>query len=163
LRLSVLALLGAATWLILAGPHDAASWIIGVPAVIAATWARHRLVRRGSAPISLSGALGFAPFFIVESFKGGVDVALRVLGPRVKVEPGLFEYRLRLAVPAARVIFADVVSLLPGTLSADIHGNVVSVHALDRRVDPIPELMRLERKVAAIFRETLPESGDPAT
>ncbi len=95
----------------------------------------------------------FVPLFFWESFKGGIDVARRVVGPRLDVEPGFFDYRLELTLPSARVFFVDVVSLLPGTLSADMHGDTLRVHALDRSVDTAGELRRLECHVAAIFRD----------
>ena len=116
-----------ALWLTLAGPTDPASWIIGVPAVVAAVWARHRLAPAPGRGLSLLGVLRFLPVFFIESFKGGLDVARRVLGPRLRVEPGLLTYRLSLGSCAARVLFVDLVSLLPGTLSADLEGDTLLV------------------------------------
>lgn len=162
LSVSVLTVLFAGLWLTLAGPTDPGSWVIGVPAVIAAVWARQRLVRVAGRGPSLLGAARLLPVFVIESFKGGIDVARRVLGPRLDVEPGLASYRLGLAVGPARVFFVDLVSLLPGTLSADLDGDRLVVHLLDRRVDAAPELARLERHVARLFREPLPEQGAPA-
>jgi multicomponent Na+:H+ antiporter subunit E len=154
LRLFLSALILGLIWVVLTGPQDPLSWVVGMPAVIAAAWSRHRLVRSRSHRISIRGALRFPLFFVTESFKGGIDVAWRVIGPKVKVDPGLFEYRLALELPAARVFFADMVSLLPGTLSADLNDQVVTIHALDRTSDPAAELARLEQRVAGIFGET---------
>jgi multicomponent Na+:H+ antiporter subunit E len=160
--LVVAGLLLAGVWVVLAGPGDPSSWLIGAPAVIAAAWSRQRLSAADRPRLSVPGALRFLPYFVVESFKGGIDVALRVIGPRVRVDPGLVDYRLSLTRPTARVFFADLVSLLPGTLSADLRGNLVSIHALDRGIDPVPELRRLERRVAALFREPPPAPVGPA-
>lgn len=161
LSVSVLVVLFAGLWLTLAGPDDPASWVIGAPAVIAAVWARQRLASAPGRGLSLLGALRFLPVFLIESFKGGLDVARRVLGTRLRVEPGLLTYRLSLDSRAARVFFVDLVSLLPGTLSADLQGDTLVVHALDCRVDAAPELLRLERHVARVFRERLPEQSHP--
>ena len=160
LRLVVTALVLAGVWVILAGVDDPSSWIIGAPAVLAAAWARQRLAATDRPRFSALGGIRFLGYFFVESFKGGTDVALRVIGPRVKVDPGLVDYRLSLTQPAARVFFADLVSLLPGTLSADLRGNLVSIHALDRGADPVPELRRLERRVAGVFREPFPAAQE---
>jgi hypothetical protein len=45
--------------------------------------------------------------------------------------------------------------LLPGTLAADFDGDHVDLHMLDSRVDPKPELLRLEQAIAGSFGLTL--------
>lgn len=154
LQLAVL----AGVWLALAGP-EIGSWLVGAPAVLAALWIARRESGAGAAGWSLFGFVQFLPYFLWESFRGGIDVARRVIGRRVDVEPGYHSYTLALARPSARVFFLDVVSLLPGTLSADIDGDRLLVHMLDRRQDPSRELSRLERRVAAVFGERLAEPG----
>lgn len=155
LAIGLWSLIFGIAWLVLAGP-DLASWLIGLPAVAGAIWARARLSRPPRGPLSFWGLIRFIPFFFRESIKGGIDVALRVLGPRVRVNPGYLSYRLRLTHPSARVFFADVVALLPGTLAADLQGDVATIHALDRGGDPVQDLLRLEERVAAVFGEGLP-------
>jgi multicomponent Na+:H+ antiporter subunit E len=141
-------------WLVLSGP-DSSSWIIGVPAIVGAVWAKSRLSGNRIGRLSPLGVIRFIPFFLWESLKGGTDVALRVLGPQVRVNPGYLDYPLRLRRPSARVLFMDVVNLLPGTLTADIQGDWARIHTLDRGGDPVQSLMDLEARVAALFGETL--------
>jgi multicomponent Na+:H+ antiporter subunit E len=86
-------------------------------------------------------------------------VAHRVLRPRPKINPGLFDYGLNLSAPSARVFFVDLVSLLPGTLSADIRGDRMRIHTLDLSRDSVTELGRLERRVAAVFGQSLPDKA----
>ncbi len=142
-----------ALWFTIAGAQDPSSWIIGLPAVIAAAWCYESLSRDRRYPLSMLAVAQFVPLFFWESFKGGIDVARRVIGPRLRVDPGLVDYRLGLTLPSARVFFVDLVSLLPGTLSADMQGDMLRVHVLDLSVDPAGDLRRLERLVAAIFRD----------
>ena len=142
-------------WLVLTGP-DPASWIIGVPAVAGALWAKSRLSLRRLIGLSPWGVIRFVPYFLLASIKGGIDVALRVVGPRVRVDPGYLDYRLRLVRPSARVFFLDVVNLLPGTLTADISGDTATIHVLDQGTDPAQSLRHLEERVAALFGEVLP-------
>ncbi|MGE5154330.1 MAG: Na+/H+ antiporter subunit E [Bdellovibrio bacteriovorus] len=143
-----------ALWVVLTGA-DSGSWIIGIPAVAAALWAKSHLSHASIPRLSLLGLIRFLPFFFLESLKGGVDVARRVLGPRVRVNPGFVDYPLRLHGTSARVLFMDVVNLLPGTLTADIQGNRARIHTLDRTGDPYGSLMALEERVAALFDEPL--------
>jgi multicomponent Na+:H+ antiporter subunit E len=161
LRLLVTGLALSAVWVTLVGSGDPSSWIVGLPSVAAATWSHGRLSACGGLRFSVAGALQLVPFFLLESFKGGVDVVRRVVGPRLDVNPGFFDYGLRLTRPSARIFFVGLVSLLPGTLSADIDGEILRVHALDRDVDSVGELSRLERHVAALFRESLCDPAVP--
>ena len=149
----------ALVWLILVGP-DAASWIIGGPFVVAATLASLRLSKPRERNLSVSSLAGFIPYFLFESLRGGLDVAARVLLPRLRVQPGNQEYRVSLRSLEARLVFIDSISLLPGTLSADLRGDLVTVHALDVRTDVVEGLTTLERRVAALFGESLPPVSD---
>jgi multicomponent Na+:H+ antiporter subunit E len=152
----------AIVWLILVGP-DAASWIIGGPFVIGATLASLQLATPRARIPSLPRMAGFIPYFLRESLKGGIDVAARVLFPRMRVQPGHEAYRLRLRSPESRLVFVDSISLLPGTLSADLRGDLVTVHALDVRTDVSKGLAELEERVAALFGEALEDSSNPAS
>ena len=152
----------ALVWLILVGP-DPASWIIGGPFVVGATLASLNLSEPRDRTLSLPGLAGFAPYFLWESLRGGVDVAMRVLLPRLRVRPGNQTYRVRLRSPQTRLLFIDSISLLPGTLSADLRGDLVTVHALDVRTDVVEGLTTLERRVAALFGETLVPVSDRTT
>ncbi|MTW21869.1 Na+/H+ antiporter subunit E [Allochromatium palmeri] len=153
----------AGAWLVIAGT-DPSSWIIGAPAVIAATWASLRLRQRDGAAPRVLAALVFAPFFLWQSLKGGLDVAWRVMRPRMRIAPGVHNYRLRLAGTSARVVLLDTLSLLPGTLSADLRGDILTVHALDaadgRALDA--DIAGLEQRVGALFGERFaPIETDP--
>jgi multicomponent Na+:H+ antiporter subunit E len=152
----------AIVWLILVGP-DPASWIIGVPFVVAATLASLKLSEPRERNLSLLSLAGFLPYFLGESLRGGLDVAARVMLPRMRLQPGNREYRVRLKSPAARLVFIDSISLLPGTLSADLRGDRVTVHALDVRTDVVDDLTALERRVAALFCESLAPVADRPT
>ncbi|MFP4075201.1 MAG: Na+/H+ antiporter subunit E [Halochromatium sp.] len=146
----------AALWLVLAGA-DPLGWIIGLPTVLFASWASLRLSakpqRPGEARPSIWGLLRFLPFFALESVRGGVDVAARVMRPRLRIEPGFQQYRLSLRNPLARVVLLDSISLLPGTLSADLRDDIIEVHALGASSDLEPALQRLERRISRIFPE----------
>lgn len=165
-------LLFAGIWILLVGT-DPMAWIVGGPALIAATIASLLLTegtpagRAGSGghslARSLSGLPRFMPFFIWESLRGGLDVAARVMRPRLRIRPGMRIYRTRLRGHPARVLFIDCVSLIPGTLSADLRGDQLLVHALDVGMPVDADLRRLEERVARLFGEVLePDPGEVA-
>jgi multicomponent Na+:H+ antiporter subunit E len=144
-----LAAFAALWWLLSDG--DANSWIIGVPAVVAAVWSASRTGTGDSRMLSLTGLLRFIPFFVWESLRGGVDVALRTLSPRMRIEPAFVAYNTALQNQSARAFFASCVNLLPGTLAADIIDDRLDLHLLDRKSDYARELRRLETAVARVY------------
>lgn len=142
-------------WLLSGGAAD--SWYVGGVIVLLVT-----LLSVALAPPrawSLAGLLRFIPFFIRHSISGGVDVARRALSPAMPLQPELIDYRLSLSLSQSRLFMAGVISLLPGTLCADLQEERLLVHVLDRDSDYQRELARLERYVAAIFREDVSPPG----
>ena len=60
----------------------------------------------------------FVRFFLWESLRGPVDVALRTLTPKMRIQASFSEFRTRLQRPGAHVLLVYCMSLLPGTLLA---------------------------------------------
>lgn len=144
----VVAAFFAAVWWVLTEGEPA--WGVGVPVVLIASVAAWGLRFPGRVRLSLAGAFRFVPYFVWQSLRGGVDVARRALDPRLPLDPALLVYRLRLPPGPARVFLADIVSLLPGTLSAELAGDRLRLHVLDRA--PAPAAVRaLEARVADLF------------
>lgn len=149
MALRSLIMLTALWWLLTGGAAE--SWAVGAPAIAAALAVRRRLGPFPAVRISPAGILRFIAFFLKDSVAGGVDVVRRAFHPRVPLTPGLVDHPLSLTVPAARILAAGTVSLLPGTLSADLDQERVKVHALDLELPVARQLAELEDRVAGIF------------
>ena len=134
-------------WILTEGAMN--SWVVGVPTVVFAVFASGALLPRVS--WSLSGIAGFIPFFLWRSLYGGVDVARRALHPRLPISPGLIDHRWRLPPGLPRVFMANTVSLLPGTLSAELDEEYLRVHVLDQTSTIDSELTMIEMRVAKLF------------
>ncbi len=144
-------LLASLWWIITNG--SVGSWLIGLPALAGAAWANRQLGKSSNIRISPSGLVYFLPFFLLQSLRGGIDVALRTLTPRMRIEPGFSRYRTGLKTLSARTFFTNCISLLPGTLAADVEDEWIEVHVLNIRSNSNSELARLERVVARLFTE----------
>ena len=143
-------------WVITDG--NLASWWIGLPAALLAVIISISLI-----PATIINWLElskFIAYFIVRSFIGGVDVARRALHPELPIFPTLIEYPVRLPIGLPQVFFINTVSLLPGTLIADSHGDRLQVHVLDETSDFIHEIKSVEQSIAKIFFVTLNESDN---
>jgi multicomponent Na+:H+ antiporter subunit E len=75
------------------------------------------------------------------------------LAPRMRIHPGFGCYRTELKIAPARTFFTNCVSLLPGTLAADIQDEWIEVHVLNIKSNLNSELVRLEHIVARLFAE----------
>ena len=148
LRAAIFALL----WLVL-GEADPGSWSIGLPAAAIAAGLSLRLLP--PATLSLRGIALLPPFFLWHSLRGGIDVAWRALHPRMPIDPTLVEYRLRLQSVLQRACMIDIICLLPGTLSATLEGDTLTVHVLNRHAGIENELSSLESVIAGIFGASL--------
>ncbi|MGB5259153.1 MAG: Na+/H+ antiporter subunit E [Gammaproteobacteria bacterium] len=124
------------------------SWLVGAPVIVFAVLASGALLPGVS--WSLSRIVHFVPFFLWRSLYGGVDVARRALQPLLPISPGLFDHRWRLPPGLPRVFMANTVSLLPGTLSAELEDDRLRVHVLDHTVAFASELTLIEARVARL-------------
>lgn len=140
-------------WYVLAG-SDRLSWVIGVPAALLATTLSLMLAPSSPLKISLLGLFYFILFFLYQSFRGGVDVMRRALSFRQRLDPGLVSYTTLLPEGSARILFVNTISLLPGTLSAELQGNLITIHTLDQGLPIWANIQQLEHHVAALMTKT---------
>lgn len=161
-------LLLSAVWLMLTA-GDLVSWAIGLPFIAMAILlqpdsktsdeTKHetsddKTILKSSPFPKILGLIQFSFFFIVESVRGGWDVSRRVLARKPKVDPVFFDYSMQLQLPSSKQFFMSSVSLLPGTLSADLRNNQVRIHSLDQDTNTTQGVKRLEYLVGKIFGET---------
>jgi multicomponent Na+:H+ antiporter subunit E len=141
----------SSVWFALTGV-DITSWVVGVPAVLIASGLSLMLAPPSQYRISLVGVCRFIPFFLRQSLHGGIDVMRRALSFRQLLDPGLVSYTTFLPEGSARILFANTISLLPGTLSAELDGNSVTIHTLDRGLPIWANIQGLEYHIAALMR-----------
>lgn len=141
----------AAFWLLwwALAEGDLYNWWFGVIMVAVATVAS--LVMQPVTQVRILGILRFVPFFVRQSVMGGIDVAMRAFSPKMPLNPGFVEVRLRLPNGPARVFLANTMSLLPGTVCAELMESSIRLHVLDLSM-PIEETARAgEKRVADMF------------
>ncbi len=133
-------------WWLLAGHDD---WLFGGFAVALIT-----VVSLIAAPAPVYhwhfiGLIRFAIYFIVESFKGGVDITRRAFRTEMPLQPVLIPYPLNLPTGSPATVFAITMTLMPGTLSVELTEDTVIVHSLTPEM--AEGLKQLEIRVADLF------------
>ncbi|WP_246167840.1 Na+/H+ antiporter subunit E [Propionivibrio limicola] len=82
---------------------------------------------------------------------GGLQVARLALQPRAQPKPGLIELELNLPAGAPRVLMANALGPMPGTLGVRLDGHHLYVHLLDERLNGRREANVLEARIAHLF------------
>ncbi|MCC5854309.1 MAG: Na+/H+ antiporter subunit E [Idiomarina sp.] len=139
------------------------SYTVGIPAAVACTWIAMRLgagleTNKASALQPLQVPLFFF-HFVGKSLIAGFDVARRTLQPSMPLQPGFVSYPLQLQSEPAKLFFAAVISLMPGTLCSQRRDDSVILHVLDTRMNLAADLLATERQIARLFGETPPKSA----
>lgn len=133
-------------WALTDGRTD--SWGVGAVSILGAVALSLNLLPPVPTYVSRIGLLRFLLFFIVQSLRGSTQVAWFALRPRPALRPGIHEIALRLPEGIGRVLLANTLSLLPGTLSVELEGNHLSLHVLDVEAPTRAQVRRAETRVA---------------
>ena len=70
----------------------------------------------------------YIPVFLWECFKANLDVAYRVIHPKLPIKPGIVKVKTHLKTNIGRVFLANSITMTPGTLSVDLVGNTLYIH-----------------------------------
>jgi multicomponent Na+:H+ antiporter subunit E len=115
-------------WIALSGLHDL--WL-GLAAATGGSVLCAWLASGKPHPWRPHRLLAFVLFFLRESLRGGIDVAWRAMHPALRIDPCFSRHRILLPEGQPQTLMISVVSLLPGTLSADMEDDhTLLVHAL---------------------------------
>ncbi len=100
----------------------------------------------------------YIPRFLWECFKANIDVAYRVIHPKLPINPGIVKVKTKLKTDTALTFLANSITLTPGTMSVDIdrEKGVLYIHWINVKetdVEAATEAIvgRFERILARIF------------
>lgn len=77
--------------------------------------------------------LYYIPLFIWECIKANIDVAYRVLHPKLPINPGIVKVKTTLKSDAGLTFLANSITLTPGTMSVDLdqENGFLYIHWID--------------------------------
>ncbi|MCP5084416.1 MAG: Na+/H+ antiporter subunit E [Alphaproteobacteria bacterium] len=125
-------------WLLLSGHYDPLLMGLGIASVGLTVYLAHRMdiFDHESFPVQLTSRLpAFLVFILREIVKSNIDVLKRILSrdPNA-VSPRLEEFPLPQKTDLGRVIYANAITLTPGTVSVELTKDSVIVHALAKDI-----------------------------
>lgn len=145
-------------WLLWSGHYTlehALVFAMGVASCAFVVYLSHRLdiVDREGHPIHLAGRLVlYLPWLLWAIAKANIDIAKRILLPQMPIDPHVVRVEATQKSDLCRVIFANSITLTPGTVSLDLDGEDIVVHALTREAADDVQSGDMNRRVTALER-----------
>lgn len=122
-------------WVFLSGRLDVMHLSLGIICSFIVALYSHDLFIRGSG--SIIGRAGilirfikYGFWLIYQIFIANIDVARRVLDPKMPISPGIIKFSSRLKSDIALTTLATSITLTPGTLTMDIIDGDYYIHCL---------------------------------
>jgi multicomponent Na+:H+ antiporter subunit E len=142
-----------AVWLLLSGHYTPLLLVLGVLStllvVLLAT--RADLIDRDTQIIFLKPSILLYWFWLgQEIVKSNVDVARRILDPRMPISPNIFTVRATQKTDLGRVTYANSITLVPGTVAMDVDEDVITVHALTQAAAADLKRGEMNRRVCSV-------------
>ena len=155
----------AAVWLLLSGHYTPLILCFGAGSVALVVWLSLRmdLVDHEGHPLHLTYKI---PLYWVwlgwEIAKSNWKVMHIILSPRLNISPTMVKVAAHEQTELGQVIFANSITLSPGTISVGIEDGVITVHALTREGAEDIEGGEMDRRVCALEPGSKPANGAQA-
>lgn len=128
-----IAILLTVIWLSNSGHYSALLLCFGALSIIFVVWLAHKMdvIDNESQPVELTPRLpAFYWWLFIKIVRGNIDVLIRVWSPKLNISPGVATFPVRLKTEMGRVIYANSITLTPGTVAIDIQEHWITVHSL---------------------------------
>lgn len=147
-----------ALWATLSGQTDPLFVFFGGLSVLLALWltAKLEIIDQDASPYHRWPVLSvFHTWLGVEIIKSNLQVIGAVLSPKPGIDPAMIDVKMTSQSDMAKTIFANAITLTPGTVTVDIDNGVLKVHALMGKNATFESFAEMER------RGTLATDGKP--
>lgn len=140
-------------WLLWSGHYTPLMMTFGLVSCVGVVLlaGRMRIVDEEGVPIQL----GIKPFLyavwlVKEIVQANIDVAWRILKPSLPIRPKVIRLKATQQGDLGRVIYANSITLTPGTVSIDVEGDEIVVHALTVEAAAEDASGEMNRRVTAL-------------
>jgi multicomponent Na+:H+ antiporter subunit E len=150
-------------WQLLSWRLDPLFIAIGMVSAAAVTWFATRLLHGVVGPadatprVSLWHLTTFLAWLLVQIPPAGLVIARVVIDQRRPPRPGVVRFRTGLQSPAARTLLANAITLVPGTMTLNLDGDELTVHAFTPGAMLDLVTAATQQRIARAFREPLDE------
>ncbi len=152
------------TWILLSGHFT--PLLLGLGAVstvlVVAIALRMDVVDHEGHPIHLTSRFaGYWAWLLVEIVKANIDVAKRIWSPALPISPTMVRLRAGQPSELGQVIYANSITLTPGTVTVRLDNGEVLVHALAAEMAEDLAGGGMDRRVTRLEagKQSQPEAG----
>jgi multicomponent Na+:H+ antiporter subunit E len=131
----------------------------GLVCLVISLFGAHMYSRLGFPSPSIRMVLFFVIYMIAlfwEIIKANLDVAYRVIHPKMPIKPGIVVIKTSLKSDIAKMILANSITLTPGTFTLDVIGDNLLIHWINVKAEDIDEAtnmigQRFEKYLRVMF------------
>ena len=157
MKILVLAILYSSIWIAFSGHFDFLLLSFGVLSVSIVLYTLRRMRIIDETPIKFQvnafKLVTYSFWLIKEILKSNITVTKTILSQKIQVKQNMFNVPLSPKSDAAQVIFANSITLTPGTITVETEKNSLLVHSLDFSDNTEDEIADMGNRVSACERK----------
>jgi len=119
-------------WVIFTGKLDSEELIAGVViSLVLALFTYRYFTEKGLlnlTPKKIFCGIIYFPYLIWEMIKANLDVAYRVIHPKLPIKPGIVKIKTNMKSDLGKLLVANSITLTPGTFTLDIKDDTLYIH-----------------------------------
>jgi multicomponent Na+:H+ antiporter subunit E len=107
---------------------------LGLASIVLVTWLVSRMDRNDNAPVRMLFSMKFLSYLgwlIWQVIVTNIDVARRIWNPSLPIKPASRKIKVSIKDPLIKTIYANSITLTPGTVTTEIGEDYFIVHALN--------------------------------
>lgn len=142
-----------ALWLLLSGHYVPLLIGLGVASCVVIVWIAHRLdvIDHEAVPLHLRPQwFAYIAWLGKEIVKANIDVAKLIVDPKLPISPTMIHVPATQKTEMGQVIYANSITLTPGTVSVELEDGTVLVHAITRDAAEGLASGEMDRRVNAV-------------
>ena len=122
-------------WFLLSGHTSILLLTLGLASVILVVWLVRRMDRNDNAPFRMLFKMEFFSYLgwlFWQVIITNIDVARRIWDPSLPIKPACRKIKVSIKDPLIKTIYANSITLTPGTVTLDLSGEELKIHALSK-------------------------------
>lgn len=144
-----------ALWLLMSGIYNSFVITLGIGSSIIAVFVVRRMDKAADTErlrihLKPLATIGYWAWLMVEIAKANWAVTKLILSPKMRLNRHLFKVAYSQKSDLGQTIFANSITLTPGTISVEVEDGDFLVHAVSYCDDDIKALADMDRRVTAI-------------
>ena len=153
----------AVLWILLSGYFEPLLLGLGAFSVALVLYITHRMdiADHEGHPIHLTWqALFYWPWLLWKIVKANLDIARVILTPKMPLGMALFTVKASQKTELGHTIYANSITLTPGTVTVAVDDEIFTIHALTEASRKDLEIGDMDRRCSAVEKMTPKQSGE---